>query len=329
MRENFSFVKGEECYVESMKEARWNVPGLFVFDSIYFRTWEIDREYLSGRAPVHTISGSRNVKWNSGRVARGFSNNGGNKALYKRQLQQYKEFGVNCFYTFSNSLIEKSDLADPECNEMLEAMVEIGHDGDGVILSSDTLSNYIRKQYPTLKQKVSVVKSDVERPEGRDAKWYNDLAERFDIVVFQPDDNFDPELLSQIEQKEKFELLVNEACVRDCSLRRNHYNDMAAVAKRGYRDFSVLNKYNEIGGVCGQFNFSHPDPAKRPQKTSCRMKLSEVQECYDMGYRYFKLQGRTNPIVLAYDIAYYLYEDGHTGKTIYNAMINAISERYS
>lgn len=324
MRTDFSVLTGESCYNPSIPEARWNVPGLFVFDDIYFDLWEIDEEYYSGKPPVHSISGSRSVRWNSGRVTKSCSNAGATKEIYRNRLEAYKAFGVNCFYTFSNNLITKADLNDKECNEMLEAMAETAHKGDGVILSSELLSNYLHQNFPTLKQKVSVIKSDVERQKVRSAQWYNDLAQRYDIVVLQPDDNFNLELLSDLNDKKRFELLVNEACVRDCPYRKQHYDAMSKVALGGYRDFAPMEQYSGIGNRCGQFNYSHPDRSKRPSKVSCRMKNSEVAELYDMGFRYFKLQGRTNPVKLAYDIAYYMYDDGDTGKSIFNAMISAI-----
>lgn len=326
MRTEFNFLRGSDCYNEDIPEARWNVPGLFVFDELYYKLWDIDKNYMSGKPPVDSISGSRNVLWNSGRVARSNSNKGGTKAAYQRRLEIYKQFGVNAFYTFSNNLLTEKDMQDRECNEMLEAMVDAGHDGDGVILSSDILSDYLRKNYPTLKQKVSVVKSDVERPQGRDAAWYNELADKYDIVVFQPDDNFNLKLLSDIKDKKRFELLVNEGCVRDCPMRKTHYETIAEIAKNGYRDYGPLKRYTERGGVCGMFNFTQPNPEDRPKKTSCRMKKSEVKEAYDLGYRYFKLQGRLDPVTLAYDIAYYLYEDGHTSKAIYSAMMTLITQ---
>lgn len=326
MRTNFDIVTGAACYNQLIPEAQWNVPGLFVFDDIYFELWEIDEEYYSGKVPIHSISGSRSVRWNSGRVTKSCSNAGGTKEIYRNRLEAYKAFGVNCFYTFSNNLITKEALDDRECNEMLEAMAETAHDGDGVILSSEILSDYLRKNFPTLKQKVSVIKSDVERQRSRNAQWYNDLANRYDIVVLQPDDNFNLELLSDIREKERFELLVNEACVRDCPYRKQHYDAMSKVSLGGYVDFSHMAPYSGIGNRCGQYNYSHPDPSKRPTKVSCRMKSSEVTELYNMGFRYFKLQGRTNPVKLAYDIAYYMYDDGDTGKSIYNAMLNAIQD---
>lgn len=325
MRTEFDFLRGSDCYNEDIPEARWNVPGLFVFDEIYYKMWNIDGNFMSGKPPVDSISGSRNVLWNAGRVARSNSNQGGTKEAYKKRLEAYKEYGVNAFYTFSNNLLSEKDMQDRVCNEMLEAMVENGHDGDGVILASEILSDYLRKHYPSLKQKVSVVKSDVERPQGRDAQWYNDLADRYDIVVFQPDDNFNLKLLSDIKDKKRFEILVNEGCVRDCPMRKTHYEAIAEIALNEYRDYGPLAEYTKRGGVCGMYNFTNPDPAQRTKKTSCRMKKSEVKEIYDLGYRYFKLQGRLDPVMLAYDIAHYLYEDGYTSKAIYSVMINLIT----
>lgn len=324
MRSQFQIPTGDLCINQSIPEATWNLPGLFVFDDFYFNEWQTMREFFKVTPPVNSISGSRNVLWNSGRIARNHSNKGGTKRVYLQQLNQYKEFGVNCFYTFSNNRITEKDLKDRECNEMLQAMVENDHEGDGVILSSDTLADYIRKKYPSLKLKASVVKSDVDRPKGRDAEWYNSLAKEFDIVVLQPDDNFDLELLKQLEQPEKFEFLVNEPCVKDCAFRKRHYDDISKIAIEGYKDYKPLQKYFELGGICGQINYVNPDPRMRTRKVSCRLTRDEVAELYDMGFRLFKLQGRSNHTQLAYDISHYLFDGEFFSNGTFNGKMDMI-----
>lgn len=330
MRTNFDLPTGDICLNQDIPEATWNLPGLFVFDEFFFSEWKSMYDLFKVKPPVNSVSGSRNVKWNSGRVAPQHTNQGGNKKVYAQRLNSYKQFGINCYYTFSNNRLTKDDLNDRACNEMLEAMVENNHEGDGVILSSDLLADYLRKKYPGLKQKVSVVKSDVERPKERDAQWYNDLADRFDIVVLQPDDNFNLELLNSLKQKEKFELLVNEPCVKDCSFRKRHYDDTSKVAIGGYKDYSPMKKYFEMGSVCGIINYSNPDPRMRTRKTSCRMTREEVKEVYDLGFHLFKLQGRSNQMQLAYDISHYLYDNEFFSNLNFGAhrdMIQQAAER--
>lgn len=324
MRSQFRIPTGDSCINQSIPEATWNLPGLFVFDEFYFSEWQTMREFFKVTPPVNSISGSRNVLWNSGRIAPNHSNKGGTKRMYLQQLGLYKKFGVNCFYTFSNNRITEKDLADRECNEMLQAMVENSHEGDGVIFSSDILAEYIRKEYPSLKLKVSVVKSDVERPKERDAGWYNSLAEKYDIVVLQPDDNFNLELLKQLKQREKFEILVNEPCVKDCAFRKRHYDDTSKIAIGGYRDYKPLQKYFEPGGICGQVNYANPDPRMRTQKVSCRLTRDEVSELYDLGFRLFKLQGRSNHTQLAYDISHYLFDGEFFSNGTFNGKMNMI-----
>lgn len=310
MRSNFDAPRGEACLNPDIPGATWNLPGLFVFDEVYFEEWRTLRKYFHCTLPIGSISGSRNVLWNSGRVYPGVDTAGWTKRDYLRILSTYKEFGVNCFYTFSNNRIGKEHLGDRECNEMLEALVEVNHPGNGVILSSDILSDYLRERYPSLLQKVSVIKSDVERSQGRDAAWYLDLASRFDMVVLQPDDNFKVDLLEELRERDKFEFLVNEACVIHCPVRGKHYDAKSLVALGGYRDFSRLEPFQRVGGLCGLKNYVAPDNKKRTNRMSCRMTREELKELYDMGFRNFKLQGRSNQVHLAYDISYFLL-DGH------------------
>ncbi len=309
MRKSSAIPTGTQCLNQDIPEATWNLPGLFVFDEFFFSEWPGMNEMFGVKPPVNSVSGSRNVLWNAGRVAPDHVNHGANKATYAQRLAAYKKFGVNCYYTFSNNRITEKHLADKTCNEMLQAMVENDHDGDGVIFSSDLLANYIRKNYPSLKLKVSVIKSDIERAEGRDAQWYNDLADKYDIVVLQPDDNFNIELLSSLEKKEKFELLVNEPCVQDCRFRKRHYDETAQIAIGGYKNFSKLNKFYDVGGLCKIQNYTHHDPRMRTNVRACRLSRGELKELYDMGFRLFKLQGRNNQTQLAYDMSHFMYDN--------------------
>jgi hypothetical protein len=310
MRTNFEAPRGEACLNQDILGASWNLPGLFVFDGVFFEEWRTLRKLFHCKLPIGSVSGSRNVLWNSGRVYPGVDTDGWTKRDYLKILSTYKEFGVNCFYTFSNNRLAKEHLDDRECNEMLEALVEVNHPGNGVILSSDLLSDYLREHYPSLQQKTSVIKSDMERPKGRDAAWYQDLAARFDMVVLQPDDNFKIDLLAQLKDQDKFEFLVNEPCVVHCTMRDKHYDAKSLVALGGYRDFARLEPFQRVGGVCGLKNYSAPDNQKRTKRSACRLSREELKELYDMGFRHFKLQGRSNQVQLAYDISYYML-DGH------------------
>ena len=53
-----------------------------------------------------------------------------------------KDFNISARLTFSNSEIQQKHLSDLRCNELCRLLSEV--DGNGVIVHSDILLNYLK-----------------------------------------------------------------------------------------------------------------------------------------------------------------------------------------
>jgi len=307
---------GKDILNPNWPDAKWNVSGLFTHDALI--------QLLASKSASHfdcqmieSVHGSLPVRWNSGRLQ--------NTALNKEKdittaftnvLKHYQELGISVFYTFSNSLLEKKDIDDPTCNFMLDRLAEICGDKGGVILSSDLLAEHIRKNYPCLKQIASIVKVTMEDGKGQ-AAYYRRLEENYDKFVVHPDDNFNPELLRQINTR-KAEIIVNETCLINCPTRKQHYLLYSEASK--YLKSSLEELHEFENNVCKSVPYFKQVDHQKPWRRNCNLTLSELAAMYEMGFRYFKLQGRTDSrSVFKYDLTRYIFEPDHVGPLMFKS----------
>ena len=59
-----------------------------------------------------------------------------------------QEYGISARLTFSNSLLREEHLSDKKCNELCTLFEKSV--GNGVIIHSDLLLEYLKKNYPGL-----------------------------------------------------------------------------------------------------------------------------------------------------------------------------------
>ena len=271
-------------------EARWNISALFTHDQITYHALAALKERFDCRPTVDAIHGSLPVLWNGGRTAR--KPMPGDPALVEKRLEAFNGAGIGVYYTFSNHLLGQEDLAHEACNRLLDA-IDNDTGLNGVIVASDLLVDHIRKEHPALKLTASIVKATVENGKG-DVDYYRKQAERFDSVMVHSDDGFNLDLLDQLD-REKMEILVNENCVRNCTVREKHYTLLATEQRTGGKSQQegCLMPLTELDG----------------KNLSCNMTDEEFKSVYDMGFRRFKLQGRCDKVwQYLYDFSRYLLE---------------------
>ena len=80
--------------------------------------------------------------WGGGRA--GFGDDDAGKVL-----DLMKEYGISARLTFSNSLLREEHLLDKKCNALCRLFEETGDIQNGVIIHSDLLLEYLKKNYPT------------------------------------------------------------------------------------------------------------------------------------------------------------------------------------
>jgi hypothetical protein len=207
--------------------------------------------------------------------------------------QFYESIDAHKYLTYTNYLAGDY-LDDPVSNLSLEMLSK----DDGVIITDERLHRYIRKTYPFLKTKSSVVKVTKEQPKKRSADYYNQLLDVYDYIVLHPDDNTNLDLIAQIKDLSRVEVLIDERCTRDCPVRDLHYNINAQYnLPIKDRDKNIMDQESSL------FNNMCPREKAVVLKNG-KEKLDilvnttdELQDLYDMGIHRFKTSGR-GPVIM-------------------------------
>ena len=286
--------------------AQYHLPGLFEFYELYkvfLPLFREHREYFYDWCDIGSVYGAPvDCIWGGGRA--GFGDDDARKVL-----DLMKEYGISARLTFSNSLLREEHLLDKKCNALCKLFEEAGDIQresvsnsnmqnksikdtqennvqpkviqNGVIVHSDLLLDYLKKNYPNLYFVSSTTKvltdfqqfsNEVKRKEFR-----------YVVPDFRLNKSFDRlNTLTQIE-KDKVEFLCNECCWFGCKDR-----------KRCYETVSRKN----LGENCPEHHCAAPD-AEEGYRFSKAMKnlgfigTEDIQNIYlPMGFSNFKIEGR-------------------------------------
>jgi hypothetical protein len=207
---------GQDILHPEWPDAEWDVGALFVHDMNIFDFLDKIQKTFDCTIPIKSVFGCYGVMWSGGRSVVATEPIAHHQGWTPRTLfEDYNRRDIGCTLTFSNTLLEEKHLSDPSSNYLLDMLGEQEYDNNYVTVTSDMLSDYIRKKYPNLKQKASIVKSTMEMPKKRTFEYYDNLTERFDQVYLHPDDNLNLKLLKEITDSGKahrYTSLINESC---------------------------------------------------------------------------------------------------------------------
>ena len=265
-------------------EADWDVSGAFVNDRELLSFFDFCKEKL-GYEPFHMVHGAPLCTWNSGRVL---------KQLLREAEEvraaglEYEMRHVAVCLTFSNLLLKEEHLSDALCNALCSFFSRHNPtQRNGVIIGSDLLLAYLRKQFPELRC-ISSILNIVQKSGRGKPEVYRELADKYDDMMVHPDDVLNYDLLESLEDKNRYILLINEYCIRACPLRGFHYRSLSENALNflGYdgREFDK----RQVGNGCRELE----KMLTMERYGVLALNTPEIQRLYDMGFRHFKLQGR-------------------------------------
>ena len=286
--------------------AYYHLPGLFEFYELYkvfLPLFREHREYFYDWCAIGSVYGApADCIWGGGRA--GFGDDDA-----KKVLDLMEEYGISARLTFSNSLLREEHLLDKKCNALCKLFEETGDTQsesvsnknmqdksikniqennvqpkviqNGVIVHSDLLLDYLKKNYPSLYFVSSTTKvltdfqqfsNEVKRKEFR-----------YVVPDFRLNKSFDQlNTLTQTE-KDKVEFLCNECCWFGCKDR-----------KRCYETVSRKN----LGENCPEHHCAAPN-AEEGYRFSKAMEnpgfisVEDIQNIYlPMGFSNFKIEGR-------------------------------------
>ncbi len=274
------------------KKAFYHLPGLFEFYDLYrafLPLYRDHREYFYDWCEIGSIYGApQDSLWGGGRV--GFGD-----ASPRDVVSLMEEYGISARLTFSNSLLTQEHLSDKRCNSLCELFAK-GSTPNGIIICSDILIDYIKKNYPSfyLVSSTTKVITDFEL-------FKNELdREEFRFVV--PDFRLNKEIdkLRSLTdtQKQKVEFLCNECCSFDCSARKKCYENVSRKS---------------LGEDVEDHRCISPDAAKgyrfsEAMKNPGFIGISDITDIYlPMGIDNFKIEGRSlgSAVILEF-LLYYM-----------------------
>ena len=230
---------------EKRNVAYYHLPGLFEFYELYRRFLPLfytHREYFYDWCEIGSVYGApEDCLWGGGRVEAGEADPEGVCTLTQ-------EYGISARLTFSNSLLREEHLADQRCNKLCVLFEQSAGKKNGVIVYSDLLLDYLKKNYPGLYFVSSTTKVLTEFQECLREIQRKDF--RYVVPDFRLNKVLDKWNTLSEGQKDKVEFLCNECCWFGCRDRKRCYEDVsrknlgedgeehrctAPNAKEGYR----------------------------------------------------------------------------------------------
>lgn len=273
-------------------KAYYHLPGLFEFYEFYkmlLPLFRNHREYFYDWCEIGSIYGApADCLWGGGRV--GF---GDEQATDVIRLM--KEYGVSARLTFSNSLIRPAHLSDRRCNRLCELFETTGEVSNGVIIHSDLLLDYIKRNYKGFYFVSSTTKVLTD---------FDDLVAELDREDFKyvvPDFRLNKKLqqLNELPQskKDKVEFLCNECCSFGCTDRKECYENVSRKS---------------LGENCKDHICTSPQAAKGYRFSDAMenpgfISVDDIQNIYmPAGFSNFKIEGRSlgSAIVLEFILHY-------------------------
>lgn len=293
-----------------MKEVRFHLPGLrrnYPVNLMFVHLKQEHPEYFREGVVFGSFFGEFPTSlWNGGRNSRGDQCS----ADYIRAVtRMINDQGIAVRFTYTNMAIEEEDLADPYCNFCLE---QANNGKNGVIVVSPLLEEYVRKNYPKMKLTSSTCK------QIRDVAAVNEeLKKDYDLVVLDYNLNPQFDLLEQIEDKGRCEILVNAACEPDCRRRGAHYRRISENQKKITKNMKLpreqwlpLEPWEcKYGTGAGQNVYTI-------QKFCTYVSPEDIWEKYvPMGFCNFKIEGRTDNIFVVMEaLCHYLIKPEYQGQ---------------
>ena len=258
------------------KTAYYHLPGLFAFYELYrvfLPLFREHREYFYSWCDIGSLYGApADCIWGGGRV--GFGD-----AEPRQVLALTEEYGISARLTFSNSLLRQEHLSDKKCNRLCALLNR--QEGNGVIVHSDLLLEYLKQKYPNLYFVSSTTKVLTDFQQFLDEVNREDF--RFVVPDFRMNKAFgELNTLTEV-QRGKVEFLCNECCWFGCRDRRMCYEN---VSRKNLGESCPDHVCTAPGGSQG-YRFS------KAMENPGFIGVEDIRKTYlPMGFSHFKIEGR-------------------------------------
>lgn len=222
-------------------------------------------------------------------------------------IQSVNDLGIPVRFTYTNPTITKEELSDPYCNFCLQ----VGDNGmNEVLVTSDILEEYIRKNYPkyTINSSTCKCLRTLEEVEA-------ELAKDYGLVVLDYNLNHEMDTISKLSDKDRIEILVNPCCQPNCPRRKAHYAHIGQLHRQVLENRKLPPEkqtplktwYCDFGEKNTIFDVLDYPTVISPE---------EIWNVYvPMGFSNFKIEGRTGNLYnLVETYVFYLIKPEYQGR---------------
>ena len=199
----------------------------------------------------------------------------------------YHDSPIKMRHVCTNQLLTPELLLDWQSNLWLQVNEK---EGNGVIVASDLLEEYVKEKYPKYEIITSTTCGITDPDKANELS-----AQHLFVVNYNMNNN--NAYLSLLKHPENCEILCAEPCPANCANRANHYADISR--KHLWIDLDIPEPCPNRDRM--PYNFY--DVQRMPNAVT----NERVDELAKMGFQYFKISGRQSPIHNWYEmIIYYL-----------------------
>lgn len=258
----------------------FNLPGFddhFPLNMFFLDLYKDHRDWFLDDVKISSVFGNFHFcPWDGGRNFPYYTQRTKEHVQYIRDC--YKKHNVPLRFVFTNPEIKEEHLYNRFCNMILK---ECDDGNNEVCVNSPLMEDYIRTNYPNYK----IISSTTKRL-ATPQQALEEAEKDYYQICFDYDLNKNKEFLQSVPEnkREKFEFLANAICPPKCPIRKKHYHWTGKAQLSWLRD-----KY-DMERKCGiTEGITHPDILGKRNNLS----NEDIDEYYKMGYKYFKLEGRT------------------------------------
>ncbi len=219
---------------------------------------------------------------------------------YTAALERYAHMSIGVTLVFDNPFIREEELDDTYALQLVRELYARDRVRlNAVCVASDKLAERLRALEPHLPLHCHMNRLVVEQGR-RTATLYNKLAGQYDRVCLHSADAAKPALIAGIEQPARFDVIMNDPCLRACPVRGEHLRLLAAMRREPY----MADAMRQRAELLTRAGCHKIDAAALRQKATCNLTREEAHALYAAGFRSFIVQAQQfrNEMTLLWDI---------------------------
>ncbi len=221
-------------------------------------------------------------------------------AEYSALLENYAHAGIGVTLVFDNPFIREEELEDAYALRLVQELYKRDRvRRNAVCVASDLLAARLRAVVPHLPLHCHMNRLVVEQGR-RTAALYNKLAGQYNRVCLHSADAAKTSVIAAIAEPARFDVIMNDPCLRTCPVRGEHLRLLAAMRREPY----AVDAMRQRSELISRAGCHRVDAATLHQKTTCNLTREEAHALYASGFRSFVVQSQQfrNEMTLLWDI---------------------------